>query len=216
MISLLLAQSKSWRKAVAVFESVGLWLPLWRFCQVIGRGQAVVFQGFAPEALLAALQSWPWRSHGDLFLFTDRGSSFSGSPGSSFSHWFGTLRTSWLLLCLLLLLQEELLYSLFLCSSLTGVIIDAAKASRAAFYCLSQAAELIISGRIDQSESRKVLSAVAVEFQQNRKWPIWFTHCEMLSFNNSLCFNPSSSLTVCDVRRFCCSNNTLVQPCAFS
>lgn len=145
------------------------------------------------------------------------GSSFSGSPGFSLSHWFGTLRISWLLLCLLLLLREELLYSLFLCSSLTGVIIDAAKASRAAFYCWSQAAELIISGRIDQSESRKVLSAVAVEFSAKQEVAfIWFTHCEMLSFNNSLCFNPSSFLTVCDVRRFCCTNNTLVQPCAFS
>lgn len=47
----------------------------------------------------------------------------------------GALRISWLLLCLLLSLQEELLYSLFVGSSLTGVIIDAAKASRAAFYC---------------------------------------------------------------------------------
>lgn len=75
------------------------------------------------------------------------------------------------------------------------VIIDAAKASRAAFYCWSQAAELIISGRIDQSESRKVLSAVAVEFSAKQEVAfIWFTHCEMLSFNNSLCFNPSSFL----------------------
>lgn len=82
-----------------------------------------------------------------------------------------------------------------LCSSVTGVVIDAAKASRAAFYCWSQAAELIISGRIDQSESRKVLSAVAVEFSAKQEVAfIWFTHCEMLSFNNSLRFNPSSFL----------------------
>lgn len=80
-------------------------------------------------------------------------------------------------------------------SGVTGVIIDAAKASRAAFYCWSQAAELIISGRIDQSESRKVLSAVTVEFSAKQEVAfIWFTHCEMLSFNNSLCFNPSSFL----------------------